>query len=141
MQRVSIITPTRGRQALLPRLWDCVRAQTVKDIEWLIFDDDSPQPASFEWTRDPLVSYRHEAGRKTIGEKRNDLCAAAKGEIIVHFDDDDYYGPRYIEGMVSFMTEKNADFVKLFGFFLYQEASDTFAYWDLETDFPVHWLF
>ena len=39
----------------------------------------------------------------TIGAKRNALCAAVKGEIIAHFDDDDFYGLHYIERMVSFM--------------------------------------
>jgi GT2 family glycosyltransferase len=68
------------------------------------------------------------------------LCAAAKGEIIVHFDDDDFYGPRYIEQMVSFMDDLNADFVKLFGFFLYDRTREIFAYWDLERDFPLHFL-
>jgi Glycosyl transferase family 2 len=86
------------------------------------------------------VRYIHAPGMTALGAKRNVLCAAAQGEIIAHFDDDDYYGPLYIEGMLSFMAEKNADFAKLFGFFLYQQAHNTFAYWDLETDFPVHWV-
>jgi hypothetical protein len=76
----------------------------------------------------------------TIGSKRNYLCRAAKGEIIVHFDDDDFYGPHYIRDMVSFMANQNADFVKLFGFFLYHRANNVFAYWDLERDFPLHFL-
>ena len=62
-----------------------------------------------------------------------------EGDIIAHFDDDDFYGPRYIEGMVSLMTDLNVDFVKLFGFFLYHRTHDVFAYWDLEREFPVHW--
>jgi len=77
--------------------------------------------------------------RRLSRAKRNALCDAAKGEIIAHFDDDDFYGPRYIESMVSLMTELNVDFVKLFGFFLYHRMYDVFAYWDLERDFPMHW--
>lgn len=32
--------------------------------------------------------------------------------------------------MVSSMTDLNADFVKLFGFFLYHQTHDVFGYWD-----------
>ena len=140
MPRVSIITPTINRQNLLPALWECVRAQSFQDIEWLIHDG-SPQPASmFHTINDARVRYTHVPQPMTIGAKRNDLCLAAHGEIIVHFDDDDFYGPPYIRDMVSFMTEQNADFVKLFGFFLYQRAHNILAYWDLERDFPLHFV-
>jgi glycosyltransferase involved in cell wall biosynthesis len=140
MPRVSIITPTFNRQNLLPALWDCVRAQSFQDIEWLIHDD-SPQRASmFDAINDPRVTYTHIAQPMKIGAKRNALCKAAQGEIIAHFDDDDFYGPNYIREMVSFMTEQKADFVKLFGFFLYHRTHKTLAYWDLEIDFPLHWV-
>lgn len=138
MPRVSIITPTKDRQELLPALWDCVRAQSEQDFEWLVHDG-SPQRASiFDAIDDPRVRYMHLPGQMRIGAKRNALCDAAKGEIIAHFDDDDFYGPRYIDGMVSFMADQHVDFAKLFGFFLYQRTHKIFAYLDLERDFPIH---
>ena len=137
MPRVSIITPTMKRQNLLPALWECVRTQSFQDIEWLIHDG-SPQPAPA--INDSRVRYMHVPQPMTIGAKRNDLCRAAHGEIIVHFDDDDFYAPHYIQNMLSFMTDQNADFVKLFGFFLYHRAHNVLAYWDLESDFPLHFL-
>jgi glycosyltransferase involved in cell wall biosynthesis len=139
MPRVSIITPTINRQDLLPALWDCVRNQSVKDIEWLVFDSSPQSAPMFDMIEDPRVRYRHVPDSMTIGAKRNALCDAAKGEIIAHFDDDDFYGPRYIETMVSLMSELKVDFVKLFGFFLYHRTYDVFAYWDLEREFPIHW--
>ncbi len=96
MPRVSIITPTMNRQSFLPALWDCVRAQSFEDIEWLIHDG-SPQPAIFSGIGDPRVRYRHVPRPTSIGAKRNDLCRVARGEIIVHFDDDDYYSPHYVQ--------------------------------------------
>jgi|SRR5580700_603647 glycosyltransferase involved in cell wall biosynthesis len=138
MPRVSIITPTMNRQKLLPALWDCIRAQSVQDIEWLIHDGSSQPASMFDPINDPRVRYMHVPEAMTIGAKRNDLCRAANGEIIVHFDDDDFYGPHYIQGMISYMTAQNASFVKLFGFFLYQQTHKAFAYWDLERAFPIH---
>jgi len=82
MPRVSIITPTINRQDLLPALWDCVRAQSVEDIEWLVFDGSPQRAPMFEGIDDPRVCYRHVADSMTIGAKRNALCDAATGEII-----------------------------------------------------------
>jgi glycosyltransferase involved in cell wall biosynthesis len=138
MPRVSIITPTFNRPDLLPALWDCVRAQSVQDFEWLVHDGSPERVQIFDAINDQRISYTHVPEPMTIGAKRNALCAAAKGEIIAHFDDDDFYGPRYIERMVSFMEDLNVDFVKLFGFFLYHRMRNEFAYWDLERDFPLH---
>jgi glycosyltransferase involved in cell wall biosynthesis len=140
MPRVSIITPTmEDRHRFLPMLWDCVRTQSVfRDVEWLI-RDSSQRAATFDWIG-RHVRYQHAPDEMTIGAKRNVLCAAAQGETIVHFDDDDYYGPQYIQNMLLLMTDKKVDFVKLFGFFLYQRDHDVFAYWDLESDLPWHWL-
>jgi hypothetical protein len=94
----------------------------------------------FDAISDPRVKYMHMPQPMTIGAKRNYLCSVAQGEIIVHFDDDDFYAPHYIRDAVSFMTNRNASFVKLFGFFLYHRTHDVFAYWDLERDFPLHYI-
>jgi glycosyltransferase involved in cell wall biosynthesis len=140
MPKVSIITPTKNRQHFLSMLWDCVHSQSLfQDTEWLIHDG-SQQAAAFEWMKPPHVRYYHVPGEMTIGAKRNALCDVAQGEIIAHFDDDDYYSPEYIKNMLALLTDKNVDFVKLFGFFLYQPARDVFAYWDLLSDLPWHWV-
>jgi glycosyltransferase involved in cell wall biosynthesis len=138
MPLVSIITPTKDRQNLLPLLWEYVRNQSIKDFEWLIHDG-SQQPATFDWINNAHVTYTHAPEPLMIGAKRNALCGTARGNIIAHFDDDDFYGPKYLEGMLSFMDANKLDFVKLFGFFLYQRTHNVFAYWDLERDFPLHY--
>ena len=55
------------------------------------------------------------------------------------FDDDDFYAPHYIADMLSLMQKSGAEFVKLFGFFLYHRRHDVFAYWDLEKNVDVHY--
>jgi glycosyltransferase involved in cell wall biosynthesis len=97
MPRVSIITPTINREGLLPAIWNCVRAQSVEDFEWLVLDGSSQPAPMFETINDARVRYMHEPKQMTIGARRNVLCEAAKGSIIVQFDDDDYYAPHYIE--------------------------------------------
>ena len=92
----------------------------------------------FDKIDDPRVSYNHNPQPMTIGAKRNALVDMAKGDIIAHFDDDDFYAPHYIERMLSLMADLNVAFVKLFGFYLYDKNKKVFAYWDLERDFPFH---
>jgi glycosyltransferase involved in cell wall biosynthesis len=140
MPKVSIITPTINRQELLPALWDGIRAQSVQDFEWLVHDGSPERAQMFDGIHDQRVRYMPLPGEMSIGVKRNHLCDVARGEIIAHFDDDDFYGPRYIERMLSFMEDLHVDFVKLFGFFLYHRTRREFAYWNLEKDFPQHYL-
>ena len=135
---VSIITPTKDRQHLLPALLQCVRAQSFTEIEWLIHDGSPQSDSMLGSLNDPRIKYMHVARSMSIGAKRNYLCRVAQGKIIAHFDDDDFYGQNYIRDMVSFMTDQKAHFVKLSGFFLYHRPYNVFAYWDLERDFPLH---
>ncbi len=91
---VSIVTPTYGRADFIPQMLRCVRLQDYPQhlIEVVILDD-SPEPLVMPeaWkTGLDVRLYRSEA-RVPLGEKRNRLNRFADGEIIVAFDDDDYY--------------------------------------------------
>jgi hypothetical protein len=66
------------------------------------------------------------------------MLERATGEIIMHFDDDDYYGPTYVETMVAALEE--CDFVKLSGWFLYKPEEDFFAYWHQSFVAPYHYV-
>ena len=92
--------------------------------------DDTATPSPFfSALEDPDVRYIHQPGRRlSIGEKRNLLAEHATSDVLVHFDDDDYYGPEYCQRMIGFL--EHADVVKLSGFFLYAQAHGVFAYWD-----------
>ncbi len=142
MPKISIITPTKDREHFLPAIWDCVRNQTVTEVEWLIHDSSARPSATLTrlQEQESSVRYFHDPKPMTIGAKRNALCQAAAGDTIIHFDDDDYYAPGYVDGMLSLLATSNADIVKLFGFFLYHQASEAFAYWDLEHGFPLHYI-
>lgn len=127
---VSIITPTYQRESRLRILHDIIRAQTYPRIEWLIHDD-SPAPSEyFTGLDDPSVTYVHSAHRLGISEKRNALAEMSSGDIIAHFDDDDYYAPEYVSTMVERMSQ-GFDLVKLSGWFLYSASRGQLGYWDL----------
>lgn len=140
MPLVSIITPTHGRGWLLPLIYSCVKSQEWPHFEWLV-DDDSPLPSAFMQTlADPRVRYFYHRDRLSVGAKRNALVERASGDYIVHFDDDDYYSPHYISQMITFLTARHADFVKLSGFFLYSRPYGQLAYWDLMITTGLHFV-
>lgn len=48
----------------------------------------------------PTVRHLHLGGKPTVGALRNAGCAAAAGELIAHFDDDDFSHPKRLEDQV-----------------------------------------
>jgi glycosyltransferase involved in cell wall biosynthesis len=137
--RVSVITPTRNRAFFLELCKECFLAQTYSNVEWLILDDSEAENTSFQNTGHDNIRYIHSPRNISIGEKRNRLIEASTGEIIVNFDDDDYYAPNYIETVVNHLGTSGADMINLRGFFIYNANTDTIAYWDLNLKEGLHY--
>lgn len=127
---VSIITPTRGRDAFLPSIYACVMSQDWPSIEWLICDDSQETSKFFRRRRDARITYYHNSEAQTVGAKRNELVSRSSGQYIAHFDDDDYYAPNYISHMISALRERGADLVKLNGIFIYDKRYNRYFYWN-----------
>lgn len=134
---VSVITPTTGRQHLMPALYQVFSQQTYPNLELLIFED-GPTPSEFlAKLPDRRVRYFHEARKVTTGNKRNLLIAEARGDVIVFFDDDDYYAPNYIDAMLEQMA--GSDIAKLSNWFAYSTVHQQFFYWDTEVADEHHY--
>jgi len=128
--KYSIVTPTFQREKMLQLQHRGVAEQTERDFEWLIVDD-SPEPSKyFSALADDRVHYRHLTQRISIGEKRNLLNDHARGEIIVHFDDDDYYSKDYLATMGK-CFDASIDIAKLSGWYIYSQVYRELGYWDL----------
>jgi glycosyltransferase involved in cell wall biosynthesis len=123
---VSIVTPTHGRARLLPRLARCFARQSYPELELVVLDD-SPEPAA-SFTQDPRVRYVHDPVRTSIGHKRNRLLELARGELVVHFDDDDLYAPGYVAAVVDKLS--GADFFTFSAWHLWRHADRSLWYWD-----------
>ena len=108
---VSILTPTYNRRAFIPYLIACIKDQTYpkERMEWVVFDDGSDsiedllkpefRTMNIQYIRPPLGDKGSET-KLSIGAKRNRLHAAARGEILVCMDDDDYYPPERVNHAV-----------------------------------------
>jgi glycosyltransferase involved in cell wall biosynthesis len=90
---VSAIMPTRGRPDFAQAALRCFVEQTWVEKELIVLDD-AKQPSFPDGLAldDGSVQYHRVAGLE-IGAKRNICCARASGDIIMHWDDDDYSNP------------------------------------------------
>ena len=106
---VSILTPTYNRGQFVTSMVACYKAQTYpkQDMVWIFLDDGTEkiEKAFRNETKDlPNIRYIALDEKLTIGAKRNRLHQEAKGEILISWDDDDYYCPERVAHVVKKMT-------------------------------------
>lgn len=94
---VTCIMPTSRRPEMARDAVRMFRAQTWPYKELVILDDSltpSFPDGEYQVGLNPgCIFYEQESWRLTIGEKRNICCANAAGQIIMHWDSDDFYAP------------------------------------------------
>jgi len=102
---VSICTPTYNRRKFIPYLIKCVQNQSYPQqfIEWIVLDDGTDKVEDL-FKNIPNVVYMRSEEKLPIGKKRNMLNDKAKNEIIIYFDDDDYYPPDRIKHAVTMLN-------------------------------------
>ena len=88
---VSCLMPTRARHRWLPRAAGMFVRQRVPGAELVIVSEDGC-PASLLCASTRIRHVVCPAGL-SLGAKRNFACAAARGKILVHWDDDDLHAP------------------------------------------------
>ena len=107
---VSVIMPTAGRPEFVEHQLTRIAAQeavegggsTGRPVSEVIVVDDSPPalrvkslvPNSVTVIRGLRVNYVVLQQRASVGAKRNMAANAATGDVIAHWDDDDFYGSR-----------------------------------------------
>ncbi len=105
---VSCIMPTHNRRRFVPLAIEYFLRQDYEPKELLILDDGA-DPIQDLTPRDARIRYIRLDSRLPVGAKRNLACEQARGEIIVHWDDDDWQSPRRIRSMVETLLAEGAD--------------------------------
>jgi glycosyltransferase involved in cell wall biosynthesis len=95
--------PTANRRKLLPLAIASFLSQDWPDKE-LIVIDDSPFPEGDLFVNVAGCTYLHTA-KMTIGAKRNLACEMASGDVILHFDSDDWSAPGRVRDQVERMVD------------------------------------
>jgi glycosyltransferase involved in cell wall biosynthesis len=97
----TVFTPTYNRKHLIHRVWDSLRAQTIRDFEWVIIDDGSTDGTTElleQYAREadfPVRFERQDNGGKHIAWNRG--VRMARGELFVSADSDDAFVPEALE--------------------------------------------
>ena len=126
---VSCIMPTYNRRPFIHLALSCFREQTYPHRELLVVDDGSDAVADLV-RHEPAVRYLRIDARLPIGAKRNRACAEARGEIIAHWDDDDWYSPERLERQAMPIVRGEADITGLENRFVLQMPDRRF--WTVE---------
>jgi hypothetical protein len=109
MMRVSCIMPTANRRDFVPRAVRCFLQQDYTDRELIVLDDGSDSVADLMPPDDRRVVYIRLAQRLPLGTKRNRCIAASHGELIMHWDDDDWHAPHRISLQVRQLEAHQAE--------------------------------
>ncbi len=109
---VSCILPTTGdRRRFLPQAIKCFQRQTYPNLELLILCDGEDDISDLVPRDDERMRYFYLGSeRHTIGTKRNLACERAKGDLIAHFDDDDWSHPDRLNFQVGALLAEGAEF-------------------------------
>jgi glycosyltransferase involved in cell wall biosynthesis len=105
---VSCIMPTFNRSNFIPYAIKHFLNQSYPKKE-LIIIDDSKQLFDDLSLRNEQIIYIHNERKESIGNKRNQACNLAKGKIIMHWDDDDWYAEDWITNAVSTLQTHGCD--------------------------------
>src|SRR6476619_7417027 len=105
---VSCVMPTFDRRRFIPDAIENFRLQTYSNRE-LVIVDDGTDPVGDLVPHDPTIRYIRLQRRLSTGEKRNAACRAARGDIVAHWDDDDWSSPERVEIQVSALLDTGAD--------------------------------
>jgi glycosyltransferase involved in cell wall biosynthesis len=109
---VSCIMPTHDRLGWVLQAIRYFDRQEYPRRE-LIIVDDSDGDLSPWVPRDARIRYVRPGIRLSIGEKRNLACELASGAIIVHWDDDDWYGPNRLSVQLAPLLAGSAEITAL----------------------------
>jgi glycosyltransferase involved in cell wall biosynthesis len=119
---VSCIMPTRDRRGWVPQAIGYFLRQDFADAELVIVDDG--EPAVRDLVPDhPRIRYLRVDGRRTIGAKRNLACAEARGELIAHWDDDDWYPASRLRRQVEALRAAGAAMCGTSQLYFYQPSA------------------
>ena len=112
---VTAIMPTRERPEFALQAVRYFLSQDYPNKELVVLEDGTPSLAG-RLPDDPRIRYvATGAAPRSIGAMRNEACRLAHGDIVAHWDDDDWYGPERLTRQVAAIRAGEADITALRG--------------------------
>lgn len=105
--KVAALTCTGGRPEAWALCCEWMYRQTVQPTQWIVVDDcdpAQPMPAGVEAVRPvPRWDGRHSTLQRNLLAGFD--CVAPWAEAVLFIEDDDWYGPHYVEDMIRRLEE------------------------------------
>jgi ADP-heptose:LPS heptosyltransferase len=115
--------PTSNRRRLVPVALQSFLRQDYPNLELVILDDGA-DPVGDLIPPDRRIRYERLHTPVSIGRKRNLACDLASGEVIVHWDDDDWSAPWRVSYQLSALAASGTDLCGLDRVLFYEPATD-----------------
>ncbi len=107
-KKVAVITRTKNRPILLPRVRESLHTQTFKDFVWVLVNDAGvrePVDREAEIARSQGMEVIVVHREQSVGMEAasNDGVRHSSSEYVVIHDDDDSWAPQFLEKTVGFL--------------------------------------
>jgi glycosyltransferase involved in cell wall biosynthesis len=136
MPKASCIMPTSNRPNYIKLATSYFLNQSYRDAELIIMDDVNNSIEHLVPKHKRIKYFCMDSGI-LIGDKRNFACGKSSSEIIIHWDDDDYYGPDWIRKSIEAVEQSDADICGLNEILFYSPIQN--KYWTYK-DTTKPWL-
>lgn len=105
---VSCVMPTRGRPQFVAQALRYFERQDYPHKQLIVVGDsgDDVPPTLLQH---PLARFVAAGSHRSVGFKRNLACETAQGEIVLHWDDDDWYAPDRISRQLAPLLRREAE--------------------------------
>jgi predicted O-methyltransferase YrrM len=124
---VSCLMPTANRRAFVSNAIRYFQRQDYPNRELIILDDGSDAVSDLI-PNDPQIRYIRMQERRTMGAKHNLGCAQAGGQVIAHWDDDDWFADWRLSYQVSELLKHPAMTIAGLSDILFYRPSDHCAW-------------
>lgn len=111
---------TAARKHFVPFAVQYFLRQSYLNAELLVLDDSDGAIAALIPEAGNIRYICSPENFSTLGEKRNYACAAASGDIIMHWDDDDWYAPDWVSRQVQVLQQSGAEICGLSELYFYK---------------------
>jgi glycosyltransferase involved in cell wall biosynthesis len=122
---ISCIMPTYNRRSFLALSLQTFESQDYPAKELIVLDDGSDRVGDLV-EKVSNVRYIRLPTRTSIGAKRNRGCSEARGAIIAHWDDDDWYAPQRLRCQVAPLLSNEGDLTGLENSFVFELPAGKF---------------
>jgi hypothetical protein len=134
MTLVTCIMPTANRRNFVPSAIACFQSQDYAERELVILDDGEDSVRDLVPVNDPRIRYHRLDSKLPLGAKRNQCIEAARGDLILHWDDDDWMSSWRIRYQVDSMLAARVEICGLRRLLFHEPATGIGWLYDYPSD-------